>query len=50
MTNPVVRPTDLPTWKTLEAHAAQLKSKHLKDLFAADDKRFLPSCLTTPKT
>ncbi|MEN0037059.1 MAG: glucose-6-phosphate isomerase [Cellvibrio sp.] len=40
MTNPDVRPTDLPSWKTLTAHAAQLKSQHLKDLFAADDKRF----------
>lgn len=40
MTNPDVRPTDLPSWKTLTAHAAQLKSQHLKDLFTADDKRF----------
>ena len=40
MTNPDVRPTDLPSWKTLTAHAAQMKSQHLKDLFAADDKRF----------
>jgi glucose-6-phosphate isomerase len=40
MTNPDVRPTDLPSWKTLAAHAAQMKSQHLKDLFAADDKRF----------
>lgn len=40
MTNPDVRPTDLPSWKNLAAHAAQMKSQHLKDLFAADDKRF----------
>ncbi len=40
MTNPDVRPTDLPSWKTLAAHAAQMKSQHLKDLFAADDNRF----------
>ena len=40
MTNPDVRPTDLPSWKTLTAHAAQMKSQHLKDLFASDDKRF----------
>lgn len=40
MTNPDVRPTDLPSWKTLAAHAEQMKSQHLKDLFAADDKRF----------
>jgi glucose-6-phosphate isomerase len=40
MTNPVVCPTNLPTWKTLEAHAAQMKSQHLKELFAKDDKRF----------
>jgi glucose-6-phosphate isomerase len=40
MTNPDVRPTDLPAWKTLTAHAAQMKSQHLKDLFAADDQRF----------
>jgi glucose-6-phosphate isomerase len=48
MTNPVVRPTDLPTWKTLEAHAAQMKSQHLKDLFAADDKRFDKFSLPLP--
>lgn len=40
MTNPDVRPTDLPAWKNLTSHAAQMKSKHMKDLFADDDKRF----------
>jgi glucose-6-phosphate isomerase len=40
MTNPDVRPTDLPSWKHLAAHAVQMKSQHLKDLFAADDQRF----------
>ena len=28
--------TDLPAWKALEAHAAQLSNRHLRDLFAAD--------------
>ncbi len=40
MTKPDTRPTDLPSWKVLEAHAAQMKSRHLKELFAADDQRF----------
>lgn len=39
MTNPI-RPTDLPSWKALSAHAARLKTQHMKALFAADDKRF----------
>jgi glucose-6-phosphate isomerase len=30
------RRTDLPAWKALEAHAAQLSGKHLRELFAAD--------------
>lgn len=40
MTKPDVCPTDLPSWKALDAHAAQMKSRHLKELFAADDQRF----------
>ncbi len=40
MTNPNLRPTDLPSWKALSTHAAQLKTQHMKTLFAADDKRF----------
>jgi glucose-6-phosphate isomerase len=48
MTNPVVRPTDLPTWKTLEAHAAQMKTRHMKDLFASDDQRFDKFSLQLP--
>jgi glucose-6-phosphate isomerase len=33
--------TDLPAWKALEAHAAAISSRHLRDLFAADgDARF----------
>ncbi|UUA74337.1 glucose-6-phosphate isomerase [Cellvibrio sp. QJXJ] len=40
MTKPDVRPTELPSWKVLEAHAAQMKSRHLKELFAVDDQRF----------
>jgi len=45
------RPTDLASWKALEAHAQQLKARHIKDLFAEDDSRFdhfsiqLPSVL-----
>jgi len=34
------RPTDLASWKALEAHAQQLKARHIKDLFAEDDSRF----------
>jgi len=48
MTNPDVRPTDLPSWKKLAAHAAQMKPQHLKDLFAADDKRFDKFSLQLP--
>lgn len=40
MTNPNLRPTELPSWKALSAHAAQMKSQHMKALFAADDQRF----------
>ncbi len=48
MTNPDVCPTDLPSWKHLALHAAQIKSQHLKDLFAADDKRFTKFSLQLP--
>ena len=48
MTNPDVCPTDLPSWKHLAVHAAQIKSQHLKDLFAADDKRFNKFSLQLP--
>ena len=48
MTNPDVCPTDLPSWKHLAVHAAQIKSQHLKDLFAADDKRFTKFSLQLP--
>ena len=54
---PFSRPTDLPSWATLTAHAQQLKTRHIKELFAEDDGRFnklsieLPTfCLITPKT
>lgn len=40
MTKHDVCPTDLPSWKVLDAHASQMKSRHLKELFAADDQRF----------
>lgn len=40
MTNSSPRPTELPAWKTLSAHAAKMKTQHMKTLFAADDKRF----------
>jgi glucose-6-phosphate isomerase len=40
MTNPNLSPTDLPTWKALSAHAARMKTQHMKGLFATDDQRF----------
>ncbi len=48
MTNPNLRPTDLPSWKALSAHADQLKSQHMKALFVADDKRFDKFSLQLP--
>ncbi len=48
MTNSNLRPTDLPSWKALSAHAAQLKTQHMKTLFAADDKRFDKFSLQLP--
>lgn len=48
MTNPNLRPTDLPSWKALNTHAAQLKTQHMKTLFAADDKRFDKFSLQLP--
>ncbi|QEY16107.1 glucose-6-phosphate isomerase [Cellvibrio sp. KY-GH-1] len=48
MTNPNLRPTDLPSWKALSAHADQLKSQHMKALFASDDKRFDKFSLQLP--
>ncbi len=48
MTNSNLRPTDLPSWKALSAHADQLKSQHMKALFAADDKRFDKFSLQLP--
>lgn len=48
MTNPVIRPTELSSWKALEAHAAQIKPKHLKDLFAADNERFAKFSIQLP--
>jgi glucose-6-phosphate isomerase len=34
------RRTDLPAWRNLEAHAADLRSRHLRQLFADDPQRF----------
>lgn len=48
MTNSILRPTDLPSWKALSSHAAQIKSQHMKDLFAADDQRFDKFSLQLP--
>lgn len=48
MTSPDVYPTDLPAWKTLAAHAEQMKKHHLKELFAADDQRFEKFSLQLP--
>ena len=28
--------SDLPAWKALETHAAELLNRHLRDVFAAD--------------
>jgi len=39
MTTPVKDLTQLPAWKALEAHAAEVGKTHLRDLFAADPKR-----------
>ncbi len=48
MTNPNLRPTELPSWKALSAHAAQLKTQHMKALFAADGQRFDKFSLQLP--
>lgn len=43
------RPTDLPSWKALTAHAQQLKNRHIKDLFAEDDTRFDKFSIDLPR-
>lgn len=48
MTNPVIRPTELSSWRALAAHAEQIKPKHLKDLFAADTERFAKFSIQLP--
>ncbi|HTF98309.1 MAG TPA: glucose-6-phosphate isomerase [Cellvibrio sp.] len=48
MTNSSLRPTDLSTWKALSTHAAQMKTQHMKTLFAADDERFDKFSLQLP--
>ena len=37
---PNVNPTTTAAWKALSAHAAQMKSVHMKELFAKDKDRF----------
>jgi glucose-6-phosphate isomerase len=39
MTTSLTPLKQLPAWQALETHAAELKSTHLRDLFAADAKR-----------
>jgi len=43
------RPTDLPAWSALTAHAKQLKARHIKDLFAEDDARFNKFSIELPR-
>lgn len=43
------RPTDLPSWKALTAHAQQLKNLHIKDLFAEDNERFNKFSIDLPR-
>jgi len=43
------RPTDLPSWNALTAHAKQLKVRHIKDLFAEDDARFNKFSIELPR-
>jgi glucose-6-phosphate isomerase len=43
------RPTDLPSWSALTAHAKQLKARHIKDLFAEDDARFNKFSIELPR-
>lgn len=40
MTESVLRPTDFPSWQTLQAQAADLKSTSIKNLFQQDSQRF----------
>jgi glucose-6-phosphate isomerase len=40
MTSAPPPPTDLPAWKSLLGHAERIKATHMRDLFAADAKRF----------
>lgn len=39
----------LPVWQALEQHATDMKTKHMKDLFAQDPKRFEKFSVTLPK-
>lgn len=48
MTSQLTRPTDLPQWQALSAHAEILRAQHLKDLFAADTQRFAKFSVSLP--
>ena len=37
---PSINPTTTAAWKALEKHFEEMKSSHMKDLFAADAERF----------
>jgi glucose-6-phosphate isomerase len=45
---PSIDPTTTPAWKLLQAHAADMKLVHMKQLFAEDPKRFSKFSLCTP--
>lgn len=49
MTNPITRPTDLPSWKALQAQAEALKGQHLRDLFQRDSDRFNQFSIQLPQ-
>ncbi len=40
MSFPKINPTQTLPWKKLESHAAEMKRKHMRTLFAEDPKRF----------
>ena len=38
--------TDSPAWKALAAHQKQIQGTHMRELFAADPKRFERFCVS----
>jgi glucose-6-phosphate isomerase len=44
---PKINPTTTEAWKALEAHAAEMKELHLRDLFTNDTNRFEKFTLST---